>query len=414
MNRFLLRLVVLLACAGAFAQQPVEVTDGVNGNVAVKPAATQPALADKAHVVGISPNNGGLPVNLLAVVQKTNQISSGSVASINKAFTSNVTAGNSIIVSFCNGNNNLAASPVSDGTNTYTKAVLVANGSAFECGIFYALNVAAGATTITITPGGSNASIAMEIYEVSGPIQQIPAQADVTTSNTGSSATASATAISPMAPNATMFSAVGVGTAAQTITVGTNWTNDSGQQNPTTPAGLFSFVGMSQQLDDEQAIQPSATFTSEPWAIVAAVFHAPILPVGGVFRRTDGTNFEQVDPCKGQTKSYLSISETANTQLVAGTTSKKIYVCSIHVVTATAQNIALVEGTGSTCATGTAGVQGFGGSTAATGWNFAANGGISYGDGSAALGAEGTAADNLCLFQSGSGQVSGGLSYVVQ
>jgi hypothetical protein len=75
----------------AWAQQPITVTDGTNGNAAVKAARTQPALADISQVVGLSPNNGGLPVNLLAQVQKTSQISSGSVASINKAYTSNVT-----------------------------------------------------------------------------------------------------------------------------------------------------------------------------------------------------------------------------------------------------------------------------------------------------------------------------------
>jgi len=129
---------------------------------------------------------------------------------------------------------------------------------------------------------------------------------------------------------------------------------------------------------------------------------------------TDGTNTLVVDPCKAQTKLYVSINQTANTQLVAGTASKKIYICSIHVVVAIATNAALVEGTGSVCATGTAGVSGFGGATAATGWNFAANGGIALGNGDAAVGAEGTNADNLCLFNSGSGQVSGGISYVVQ
>ena len=129
---------------------------------------------------------------------------------------------------------------------------------------------------------------------------------------------------------------------------------------------------------------------------------------------TDGTNNLVVDPCKGQTKLYISINQTANTQLVAGTASKKIYICSIHMVVAVATSAALVEGTGSVCATGTAGVSGFGGATAATGWNFAANGGIALGNGGAAVGAEGTSADNLCLFNSGSGQVSGGISYVVQ
>jgi hypothetical protein len=120
------------------------------------------------------------------------------------------------------------------------------------------------------------------------------------------------------------------------------------------------------------------------------------------------------DPCQGQSKQFVSINQTGNTQLVAGTASKKIYVCSIHVVVAAATSVAVVEGTGSVCATGTAGVSGLGGATAATGWTFAANGGIAYGNGGATVGAEATAADNLCLFNSGSGQVSGGISYVVQ
>jgi len=135
---------------------------------------------------------------------------------------------------------------------------------------------------------------------------------------------------------------------------------------------------------------------------------------GQGFKITDGTNFWVVDPCKAAVKFYASINQTGNTQLVAGTVSKKIYVCSIHVVAAAATNIAVVEGTGSVCATGTAGVTGFGGATAATGWNFAGNGGIALGNGDSSLGAEGTSGDNLCIFNSGSGQVSGGISYVVE
>src|SRR5579862_7619691 len=135
---------------------------------------------------------------------------------------------------------------------------------------------------------------------------------------------------------------------------------------------------------------------------------------GQGFKITDGNNFFVVDPCKGQVKFYASINQTGNTQIVAGTGSKKIYVCSIHVVTAAAANVAVVEGTGSVCATGTAGVSGFGGATAATGWNFAANGGIALGNGDSSLGAEANSGDNLCIFNSGSGQISGGISYVVQ
>ena len=142
---------------------------------------------------------------------------------------------------------------------------------------------------------------------------------------------------------------------------------------------------------------------------------------GGVTSGVYQTNLKQIggtavvaDPCQANTKLFISVNQTANTRLVTGTASKKIFPCSVHLVTATAQNVALVEGTGTTCGTGTAGVQGFGGATAATGWNLAANGGLTYGNGASAIGAEGTAADDLCLFQSGTGQVSGGLSYVVQ
>ena len=165
----------------------------------------------------------------------------------------------------------------------------------------------------------------------------------------------------------------------------------------------------------------SARFVETRDADRAYFFPAAALAAQGQFatgqapvKITDGTNNLVVDPCKAQTKLYVSINQTGNTQLVTGTASKKIYICSIHVVVAVATNAALVEGTGSVCATGTAGVSGFGGPTAATGWNFAANGGIALGNGDAAMGAEGTNADNLCLFNSGAGQVSGGISYVVQ
>ena len=118
------------------------------------------------------------------------------------------------------------------------------------------------------------------------------------------------------------------------------------------------------------------------------------------------------DPCELNSAVYVLINQTAGTKLVTGTSSKKIYICAIQLITATAQNIALVEGTGTVCATGPAGVMG--GSTAATGWNFAANGGLAMGNGASSIAAEATNADDLCLLQSGSGQVSGNVKYVVQ
>jgi hypothetical protein len=116
--------------------------------------------------------------------------------------------------------------------------------------------------------------------------------------------------------------------------------------------------------------------------------------------------------CEREEPIWVSITQTANTQLITGTASERIYICSLHLVTATAQNVALVDGTGTTCATGVAGVEGFGGSTAATGWNLAANSGLVLPSGQNPYGRTTTNQDNVCLLQSGAGQVSGGLSYV--
>lgn len=119
----------------------------------------------------------------------------------------------------------------------------------------------------------------------------------------------------------------------------------------------------------------------------------------------------QLDPCSGIAKIFVAISQTTGTQLFTGTASNKTYVCGVHIVTATAQNIALVSGTGSVCATGTGAMAG--GTTAATGWNLSANGGIVLGTGGATVAKSVANADNVCLLQSSTGQISGTISYVV-
>jgi hypothetical protein len=120
------------------------------------------------------------------------------------------------------------------------------------------------------------------------------------------------------------------------------------------------------------------------------------------------------DPCTNMTtqKLFVPISQTTGTQLLTGTTSMRTYVCAIHIVTATAQNIALVSGTGTVCATSLGAMAG--GTTAATGWNLAANGGLVLGNGGATVAKSDTDADNVCLLQSSTGQISGTLSYVAQ
>lgn len=114
--------------------------------------------------------------------------------------------------------------------------------------------------------------------------------------------------------------------------------------------------------------------------------------------------------CERETLLYIQINQVTGTQLITGTASERIYVCSFQAVTATAQNIALVDGTGSVCATSPTGL--LGGSTAATGWNFAANGGIVLPPTRDSWTKTSTDADNVCLLQSGAGQISGSLTYI--
>jgi hypothetical protein len=102
---------------------------------------------------------------------------------------------------------------------------------------------------------------------------------------------------------------------------------------------------------------------------------------------------------------WTKINQTAGAQLITGAATKQTYVCNLFIYSATAQNAALVEGTGTVCATGILGLMG--GSTAATGQNLAANQGFVLPASTVPWAKTVTAADNVCLLQSGTGQISG-------
>jgi len=126
-----------------------------------------------------------------------------------------------------------------------------------------------------------------------------------------------------------------------------------------------------------------------------------------------GTTAMAVNPCEANTILTANISLTGSGTVITGASTKKTYICALDIVTATAQNIALVEGTSTNCGTGIAGMAG--GTTAATGWNFSANGGLTKGSGIGPIFiASNAAADNVCLLLSGSGQTSGSIQYVQQ
>jgi len=128
-----------------------------------------------------------------------------------------------------------------------------------------------------------------------------------------------------------------------------------------------------------------------------------------------GGSSAALDPCETNAKSFVKVSLTANAQLISGTSGKQTYFCSWNLVTGGAVGVAVVEGTGSTCGTGTLGTIS-GGATAATGWQFGANGGEVEAAGNASLGATATGGGgaNVCVFVSAAVQVSGNIGYVQQ
>ncbi len=249
-----------------------------------KAASVSPALADVSLVTALSPNNSGLPVNLPVIVQKTNNVSTGSVTTLAKAFVSNNVAGNSIIVVAASGSN--TAMTVADSAgNTYTSAVAGAQSTTVGAAIFYAVNILAGANTVTLTCASSSA--ALEIYEVSGILQQVQGALGQSSSGNSSSATALVTSNIAGTGNCLAFMGAGIGTAAQNITVttGSGWTADAGTNGlvtGATVAGLYQLQSLSQFLPGIKPVLPTATAAgAEPYAAVAAVFRPVSIGIEG-------------------------------------------------------------------------------------------------------------------------------------
>jgi hypothetical protein len=118
------------------------------------------------------------------------------------------------------------------------------------------------------------------------------------------------------------------------------------------------------------------------------------------------------DPCHTITPTYTPISMTSATTLrvVAPTSAKRTYICYMFMISAIANNVAVVEGTGGTCGSSTAGV--VGGTTAANGLNLAANSGAVFqAGGNAAVATAGTNVD-LCLITSAAGPLAGHIKWV--
>lgn len=107
----------------------------------------------------------------------------------------------------------------------------------------------------------------------------------------------------------------------------------------------------------------------------------------------------------------INISTATTTLMITGVSGRQVRICNFHMITALANNVAWIEGTGATCGTGTIGMAG--GTTAASGYNYAANNGIALGSGLGEVLTTTTAGDSVCLVTSASTQLSGYIKYTI-
>lgn len=132
-----------------------------------------------------------------------------------------------------------------------------------------------------------------------------------------------------------------------------------------------------------------------------------------------GVNDAVGDPCQTAAKTTVpfTLATAAVKVAITGVSAKKIYVCAWELNNNAADSIAIFEATTATvCVTAAAAIIGAGTSvaTAATGYNFAANGGIARGNGASQVLATLTNAADLCIAQSAATQLSGSFTYVTQ
>lgn len=113
----------------------------------------------------------------------------------------------------------------------------------------------------------------------------------------------------------------------------------------------------------------------------------------------------------GDTWAPVDIVTATTTLVITGVSGRHVYITSINLMSAGANNVAIVSGTGATCATSTAGMAG--GTTAAEGWNFAANGGLTHGSGVGAVMRTETTGDSVCIITSAANQLSGTIGHTI-
>ncbi len=207
---------------------------------------------------------------------------------------------------------------------------------------------------------------------------------------------------------------VGTGGAGGSVTQGTIPWVVSGQGTAGTAAtGVVTVQGIAAMTP----LLATATLAAETTKVIGTVNQgtSPWVVSGTVTATPTGTYTvatAAADPCQSIVAAYTPISMTSATTLriVAPTSAKRTYVCYLFMLSAIANNVAIVEGTGGTCGSSTAGI--VGGTTAANGINLAANSGAVFqAGGNVAIATAGTNVD-LCLITSAAGPLAGHIKWV--
>lgn len=199
--------------------------------------------------------------------------------------------------------------------------------------------------------------------------------------------------------NVTVNSPLGGGTEAAAVRV--TVANDS--------TGLLSVDDNGGSLTVDQPTAASLNMRPDTSGATGAAPPARADFIGGLTSGATGGFLTGITVC--DTFVNVNVVTATTTLLVTGVSGRHVRLCSLSLVTAGANNVALISGTGATCGTGTTGMTG--GTTAATGWNFAANGGLTQGGGVGEINRTNAAGDSVCIVTSAAVQLSGRITYTI-
>ena len=291
---------------------------------------------------------------------------------------------------------------ISSGTETFTVTTSTAQSVFNGANVAVTASVANGTQVKILDSGGSNVAGVTTAGEV---------KVDCTTGCNGSNGSVSATGAA--VPGAATYLGGSNGGNLQGVAV-----NGSGQVAIQAPPSLPALAAGTNSIGTVQiGNTPNTTpilASLNDGSNTAKVEAASTTPAAADKALTVSLSPNALG-CAGQSLTNTNVKPvniTATTRIITGTASKKTYICAIDLVVSAADNVALLEGTQTSTACDTSATGMAGGATAATGWNFAANGGIAKGNGQGILYLTATAADDVCLFVSASAQVSGSVVWV--